>query len=1401
MRPTRGVCDGRVTVAVNITAGRCTAAENNGQHSNIRLLHSEAAHQRVSGVTMEMSTTSWTQDAPIATPTELTVRTPLITVEGGEKGTLPYVMYTQTLAAHISTTLMQTEGVELMTVVHGAAGSGKSIQLFGAAVGNGVEEGQCSSTEGRDGLFTAVIQRIFNSTDTTAKSNPCVAAISVVEWRSFFNHDKEQQQQQQPSQREEDYNRSKDKTLENNSELDKDVTLSMEALDLLARVTDQSSPTGCFMEDYADIPAARYIRCESLSETLAVLHAALRHSLSWQSARTAFAQGSTDVFEVPDTRSNAERRRRVVEAKREEEEEEEEESQQQQREEEAYGYQRGRRGSSKSVNDFLRPTAGAGSHILITLLLRHSSGSTSIWRLWDLSGPSVWMDDESPASCMAFNTHTAISQMAYRYMHRDQLQGGWWLASTPPEHIEEIVPLFFNQQQQQEEQEEQQEGISGFGVRSVGIDKVTAMIEATLQHTCSSVLWITALRLDACYDDINEDVLGAAASLLSGSDGTNAHLIAELRRRRREENLCAASRVIDMFAIPFSRQRGLLSPPLRYHENSTLSVSTVASVNDVGGDNDDNDGVGLLANTSTTISRTPRLMSPVKTTPPDVELLTLSEISRTTSLISAVNTHISNHRDAPLFSTSPLSYPPWSAFMERQSCLEVQSPYTPSQDQHQHPQKQEPEEKEEKEKEEKEHLPQLRISEYAPPPPFSLLHLTPLNSGREVGNKSIDGEGGASPLSPPSVSGTEYPEESVHTDNTMIINHNLNHNPNNSTSTSTRDDLQHNAVDAAIGVKWSHTSENATNMDVIRTLSSSSSLFVSNTACEDHMDEISNDRIKVNVKINEGRRGEKKFIDQNEGLVPVSSSECSDLASTVRSFLQQPLAELQELTQRSQAEARKEHRRDIARLNTMLYSDAIILAELQKSVKEQEQQAEEEKQRVSDEMRVRESRLQSGILGNRTEGEEFKGVSGKLFGPSTSLQTSLEREVMMTCSGNCSGRGDIHTRPCGCARRKVNTTDRPVSPTRQLIAAERKIRFLEQQVLRLELENSELRAEMSSRCMRYNGEGATTTTTTTTATTATSTTLKGLESVFNDILQRCSQFCSEKSEEAKRARQKCDEAIAALQHLQQQHQHQQEGEEQQMREGAKLEKVSRGGVLTDNRNTGLFADTTNQQHVNGENHNHLCQTVGTTTSTTTTAAVAVAPTDSFTSFSSSAPKVYSENAIAEHLRRVLLRATVFAPTSGDNPPQEQQEQQRGCEDSRINGLVLSIDRGSEVSVPVTEVNGNTYNGLRAFREATERVRDIALRTLSLAKKIVQENQQQQPSSFANLSTCDGDLELNISSISGGVVLNRCAADLVREETNVYRAVASLQREAAELQHVLLESMTHERQLLNRVLLA
>ncbi|EKF28520.1 hypothetical protein MOQ_007728 [Trypanosoma cruzi marinkellei] len=1251
---------GHVTVALNLSAGRCTAAENNQQRSAICVVHSDPTTGDPGGLAMRTPCV-WAKSGDEEEEAEggnsmLAVRTPFLTVEGGEAGALPYTAYTQELARHVVNVLMQSGGAELLTVNHGASGSGKSIQLFGPTVGDGVagiETGQRIHGNG-SGLFAAVLQQIFAAADL----DPCVA-LSVVECR--------------PSSDGDDDCHPRNGTMghmngDDDDDDDDERMMSMEAIDLLARATDTRSPTGCFMEDYADIPATRYVRCGSVTETLAALQTALSHSLAWQSVSTALSQGHADVFGMPDTRLNAERRRRAAEAMAAEERQRKEFS--------------GASCTSGSA-DFLRPTAGASSHVLVTLLLRYGGGVTSIWRVWDLSGPTVWVDDGSPALRMAFNTHVALSLMAHRYMHRDQLQGGWWTATPLPEQIEEIIPLFSTPRPGRK-----------------GVDGVVAMIEAIMQHSCSAVVWIASLRFDARYDDINWEVLEAAASLLAGSDETNGKVIAELRRRRRQENLDAAARVLDMFAIPFSPPAWRLQGPTG---RTLLNISTSSP----------NAFPQMTRTTTTTAaSREVRLISPKreveKGVVPMPEKNNNSIVSSAGAALMETSAGVHNSSVLPLppplgtatAAAADVRISPWASLVDKVSCLEAQRLHGG-----QRPQNELSEQRREGEGQgcsSQSALPLPSLSLLSPPVPS---YVSSLADEAGVCTKSPCG---ASPLSPPSVAGTEHPVETVTT---------------------------------AHELKWK--------------------IFSWDTSADEDAVETSSIA---------GRASQEDGIDSEDvrqwgvGTVSVPSNGLTDLASTVRHLLEEPLAKLREISTQYEEEFNL-HRRVIVQLRELLSSDAATLEELQRRVKALVTAEEEVAARALHGSRhaVDKQQRHSYFRCRR------ETTSVEKFGPSVSLQTTLDREVAGCDSSNGgSGRSNNKNngesaRPCGGERGGHRKCTAAVS-TRELLASERKIRFLERQLLRLEGENMSLRAEMSSR--RVGG--------------GTVANVRSLEGVFNDILQRCSALYAKKVAEVNRIERRYNTVLDAFRRLQQQQQ--QEGERRTTMTPVAAKAVLQDAeVLRSEAEKPHFAVATNRCHA----HRIDCSPQGCGT--------IFPPVDLVVS-----PAVENVGDISaiDHLRRLLLRATKFTtPSTGSPPPQD-----------ISNGVALSIDRGSNASCQLREkeeTGDDIFTGLHAFREAAETARNSALRALFVAKQAVQKPESPLPTSQL-LPYAAGTVDY----FGGGDALVTDAhtlsfdagAALEREEANVYRAVGSLQREAAELEHTAIEAISRERQLLSRVLL-
>ncbi|KAF8302276.1 hypothetical protein TcYC6_0048210 [Trypanosoma cruzi] len=1264
MRPAMGGNDGgggHVTVALNLSAGRCTAAENNQQRSTICVVHSDPTTGDPGGLAMRTpcvwAKTGGEEEEAEEGNSILAVRTPFLTAEGGEAGVPPYAAYTCELARHVATALMQNGGAELLTVTHGASGSGKSIQLFGPTVGDGVagiEKGHCIHGNG-SGLFASVLQEIFAAADF----DPCVA-LSVVECRPSSDGDDDTH----PCNGTMGHMNGDD----DDDDDDDERMMSIEAIDLLARATDTRSPTGCFMEDYADIPATRYVRCGSVTETLAVLQTALSHSLAWQSVSTALSQGHADVFGMPDTRLNAERRRRAAEAIAAEE----------RQRKESFGAS-----CTLSSAEFLRPTAGASSHVLVTLLLRYGDGVTSIWRVWDLSGPTVWVDDGSPALRMAFKTHVALSLMAHRYMHRDQLQGGWWTANPPPEQIEEIIPLFSKPRPGRK-----------------GVDGVVAMIEASIQHSCSAVVWIASLRFDACYDDINWEVLEAAASLLAGSEETNGKVIAELRRRRRQENLDAAARVLDMFAIPFSPPAWRLQGPAG---RTLLNLSTSSP----------NASPPMTrTTTATAASRELRLISPKREAEKGVMPVPEKNINSIVSSAGAalIETSAAVHNSSVL----PLSLPlgtatvavadvgisPWASFVDKVSCLEAQCLHRG-----QRPQNELREQRREGEGQgcsSQSALPLPSPSLLSPPVPS---YVSSLGDEAGVCTKSSCG---VSPLSPPSVAGTEHPVEPVTT---------------------------------AHELKWK--------------------IFSWNTSADEDAAETSSIA---------GRASQEDGVDSEDvrqwgvGAVPLPSNGLTDLASTVRLLLEEPLAKLREISTQYEEEFKLHHRRVIAQLHELLSSDAATLEELQRRVKALVAAEEEVAARALHGGRDAVDQQQRHRYFRRRR----ETTSVEAFGPSVSLQTTLDREVTgCTSSNGGSDRSNNKNngesaRPCGCENGRHRKCTAAAS-TRELLVAERKIRFLERQLLRLEGENIRLRAELSSRRV---GGGAVAN-------------VQSLEGVFNDILQRCNALYAKKAAEVNRIQRRYNTLLDAFRRLQRQ--------QQQEERPTTMMPVAANAVLQDAEVMRSEAAKPHFAVAKNRCHAHRIDCSPQVWNNTSPPVDLVAPP--------SMEHVGDVSAI-DQLRRLLLRATKFTtPSTGSPPPQD-----------TSNGVALSIDRGSNASCQLCEkeeTGDDIFTGLHAFREAAEAARNSALRALFVAKQAVQKPQSPLPTSqllpYAP-STVD--------SVGGGYTLVTdvhtlpfdAGAALEREEANVYRDVGSLQREAAELEHAAIEAISRERQLLSRVLL-
>ncbi|KAH8620709.1 hypothetical protein ERJ75_000058800 [Trypanosoma vivax] len=630
----------RVTVALRLSAGQCGSVKPEGMmQSAVRVVHGDPGGGIPGGLGVML------QDASVEDKSSesgecighngdmglsgaLVVRTSYLSAEGVETGTLSNAAYIEALAARVVLNLLCREGAELLTVSHGAAGSGKSVGLFGHTSLSGLA---CTPV----GLLTAVLERIFSLTNvyatrvgisvvtlrpSLAKQNSIMTSELHCNATSSADHGEEIE----PSAGCEGFLRASE-------------AVPFEAVDLLSGITDRSSPTGCFMEDYADIPAVCYVRCGSPQETLLVLRKALSNTLGCKSLPDN--SGSVMVNQMDDGHSQAT--------------------------------------AAGSSSDFLfNHTSSSGSHILVTLLFRIKrnckgdsdsvgSGSRdtfSIWRLWDLCGVPAWMGDDASAHA-AFSTHTAVCQMARRFRYRDALQGGWWFTLSsavgmgPPQHISEIIPLVSTVGQLTSDDKDDLEHCE---LPCGGVDKAAAMIEACMQHSSSSVLWMCSLRFDSFYDDVNEDILEAAAALSSCGDTINGNVITELRRRRRQQNLDAAERVMKFFAVSFStfcRQSpevsGYCSKVELPSESNTTSASTIVPTS--------------VRSVDATSPRRPRLLSP-----------TVAAEQRQTSTIPV----------AVVVSSSTLSSgtgdgtggSPWSEFVDRSSCLEAQQPVSQVQD-------------------------------------------------------------------------------------------------------------------------------------------------------------------------------------------------------------------------------------------------------------------------------------------------------------------------------------------------------------------------------------------------------------------------------------------------------------------------------------------------------------------------------------------------------------------------------------------------------------------------------------------------------------------------------------------------------------------------------------------------
>nr|CCD16201.1 unnamed protein product [Trypanosoma congolense IL3000] len=578
---------GRSTVALSLSRGVVGTPEGGhmdagvgARYCSVSVLPSDPASSSVRGLGMvrRCSNTNQHELSPIGSSLNvLAVRTPFITVEGSESGdTLPYTRYIKSLGDHIATALLSCDGAELITVAHGPTGSGKSTQLFGSSLSPAADTG---------GIFSDVLQRIFATSRYEAGFSPCVA-ISVVEWRSMYSPSGSSKANVFASHS----NRIIEDSFDGHCSclFDEGVAHAMEARDLLSRTRDRSSPTGCFMEDYADIPAARYVSCTSTREVLEVLHEAFRYSHAWRVVGgvpdDAVLAVQTPNESLPGSHAPA---------------------------------------SSSAV---LCPVTGSSTHVLVTLLIRRvdRAGGRSawgIWRLWDLCGPAGAPDDVSSA---AASTHTSLCHMAKCIVRSGERFSGTWLAVTGttkllPGFISDMIPLISTASLSESARGDRGEkSLSG-----TGVEKVTAMIEAVMQHSCSSVVWIGSLRRDPSFDTVNEGVLEAAAAIAAYGGIADTTALTELRRQRRAENLRAAERVMDIFTIPFES----------FHEQPAVGKQRAPRGADhIGDDLSTPNGKTTRVGNVASVRRKFRLVSPTPTVEAPTSLSQLSDPSPSRSL-------------------------------------------------------------------------------------------------------------------------------------------------------------------------------------------------------------------------------------------------------------------------------------------------------------------------------------------------------------------------------------------------------------------------------------------------------------------------------------------------------------------------------------------------------------------------------------------------------------------------------------------------------------------------------------------------------------------------------------------------------------------------------------------------
>ncbi|CCW63946.1 unnamed protein product [Phytomonas sp. EM1] len=294
-----------------------------------------------------------------------------------------------------------------------------------------------------------------------------------------------------------------------------------------------SSPTGCFMENWTDIPAAQYVSCTSAAEVQRVVGIALSRSLSWRPVQ-----------------ANGNRRETPMEVEEECE------------------------GNEKSGSDgyngawLLRPESRKEhGHLLFTFLVRQKAdvcdderragasqhkfskrrSMVGVWRLWDLSGPlpdnaGFVTSSSSPSSCSDVFIRTLAGRTYYALRR--------WTQS-----LRRVLS-----------------GSHQGAENKVGVcDPSARMIQACMEESCSMCIFVASFHQDASLDNLNEDVLNSAAAwqawTMRSREGhdisreTGSQSVA-----RHEENIHAARCVLKKFALSartYFPQIAMSSPPTK----------------------------------------------------------------------------------------------------------------------------------------------------------------------------------------------------------------------------------------------------------------------------------------------------------------------------------------------------------------------------------------------------------------------------------------------------------------------------------------------------------------------------------------------------------------------------------------------------------------------------------------------------------------------------------------------------------------------------------------------------------------------------------------------------------------------------------------------------------------------